>query len=83
MENPESVTMEKSSTVPVGDEKSQSKSTLARHGSIVGSTVSFHKLSYFVNAPAPDKGCCRKAPKQILHDIRSIWLLYHLISHNY
>jgi len=41
--------------------------------SVHGSTVSFHDINYFVNAPATDRrcsGCCCTASKQILHDVR-------------
>jgi len=39
---------------------------------VTGSTVSFHSLSYFVDAPATDRrrcNCCRTISKQILHDV--------------
>lgn len=38
-----------------------------------GSTMSYHSINYFVNAPVTDKrccGCCFTSPKQILHDVR-------------
>jgi len=41
--------------------------------SVTGSTVSFHQLNFFVDAPATDRrrcDCRRTAAKQILHDVR-------------
>jgi len=67
--------MESSSAVAVGEEEKEQKNVVVRRGSIVGSTVSFLELSYFVDAPAPNQGCCRKAPKQILHGIRLIYTI--------
>jgi len=41
--------------------------------SVTGSTLSFHGLSFHVDAPATDTqrcNCCRTVAKQILHDVR-------------
>jgi len=45
---------------------------LRTKSSVTGSTVSFHGLSYFVDAPvtgAQRRHCCETVPKQILHDV--------------
>jgi len=60
---------------PVNGAKSVSGYRRAQRtkSTVTGSVVSFHGLSYFVDAPATDRrrcDCCRTVSKQILHDVR-------------
>jgi len=63
--------------VPVNIAKSHGGFRRAQRtkSTVTGSTVSFHGLNYFVDAPATGRrrcNCCRTVSKQILNDVRLV-----------